>query len=94
MAGTREPGQRFWGGLTTGMVSLDTLTDNCKDGIAEAVAEAQAKIESGELFVFAGPIVDNQGNTIVAEGEKIADADLENADYMKFYIDNVTTPIA
>lgn len=94
MAGTREPGQRFWGGLTTGMVSLDTLTDNCKDGIAEAVAEAQAKIESGDLFVFAGPIVDNQGNTIVAEGEKIADADLENSDYIKFYIDNVTTPIA
>ncbi|MNP80544.1 Purine-binding protein precursor [compost metagenome] len=35
------------------------------------VEEAKAKIISGELDVFAGPISDNQGNVKVQEGQTL-----------------------
>lgn len=76
--GTRPKGERFWGGLTTGMVSLDDLSGNCVEGTAEAVEEAKAKIESGELFVFTGPLKDNQGNEVVADGVKMTDDEMES----------------
>ena len=76
--GTRQQGERFWGGLTTGIVSLDELSENCAEGTKEAVEEAQKKIESGELFVFSGPLKDNEGNEVVAAGQKMSDADMES----------------
>ncbi|MNO04294.1 Purine-binding protein precursor [compost metagenome] len=35
------------------------------------VEDAKAKIISGELDVFTGPISDNQGNVQVKEGQKL-----------------------
>jgi len=71
----------YWEGLTSGMVSLDALTDNCAEGTAEAVAEAQAKIESGELEPFTGPIADQNDEIKVADGVRMTDAEMLSFDW-------------
>ncbi len=79
--GTWEGGS-YWEGLSAGMVSLDTLTDNCVEGTAEAVAAAQEKIENGELVIFKGEIKDNQGNLKVAADQVLTDAELTSLDWL------------
>ncbi len=39
--------------------------------VKDAVAAADAKLKSGELTVYQGPLKDNQGNEVLAEGEKM-----------------------
>ncbi|MGN1181275.1 MAG: BMP family ABC transporter substrate-binding protein [Suilimivivens sp.] len=66
-------GKHYWEGVETGLVSLAPLTDNVKNGIAEAVEKERERLESGIYDVFYGPIVDNKGNLRVAEGESMPD---------------------
>ncbi len=81
MAGTWQ-GQSYWTGLSTGMVSLDDLTDLCADGTAEAVAAAQEKIVNGELVIFKGEIKDNTGAVKVAADQILTDAELTSLDWL------------
>ena len=71
----------YWKGLTSGVVSLDTLTSLVVDGAAEKVAEAEAAIKDGSLIIFSGEIYDNQGNLKVAAGQSLTDAELTSMDW-------------
>ncbi|MBQ8249506.1 MAG: BMP family ABC transporter substrate-binding protein [Clostridia bacterium] len=75
-------GESYWEGLSAGMVSLDTLTDNCAEGTAEAVAEAEEAIKSGELKIFAGELKDNTGAVRVEAGAEMTDAELQSFDWL------------
>jgi len=70
--------QRYWEGLNSGMVALDKLSENCAEGTAEVVAEAEAKIKDGSLIIFQGPLKDNKGNLVVSEGQVMTDGELES----------------
>lgn len=72
----------FWEGLSAGMVSLDALTENCVEGTADAVADAQAKIISGELQIFAGPLTNQAGEVVIAEGVTMADDEVWNMNWL------------
>ncbi len=72
----------YWGGLDTGMVSLDELSKNCVDGTAEAVATAEAAIKDGSLVIFAGEIKDNTGKVRVEAGSAMTDAELQAFDWL------------
>ena len=50
-------------------------------------AAAKAKIASGEFFVFSGPLVDNKGNQIIGEGEKLTDAQITGG--INYYLQGV-----
>lgn len=76
----------YWGGLEDGMVSLDALTENCAEGTKEAVDAAIAKIESGELHPFAGPIKNQNGEVVVAEGTTMTDDEIWN---MNWFVEGV-----
>ena len=71
----------YWGDLGTGVVKLDTLTENCAEGTAEAVAAAEAKFAEG-FDVFQGPISDNEGTVRIAEGEELTDDEMLNLDWL------------
>lgn len=71
----------FWQGLNSGVVSLDTLSDLCVDGVAEKVAAAEAAIKDGSLVIFSGEIYDNEGNLKVAAGQAMTDAELTSFDW-------------
>ncbi len=81
IAGTWE-GKTYWEGLSAGMVSLDTLTENCAEGTAEAVATAEAAIKDGTLKIFAGELKDNTGAVRVAAGTEMTDAELQSFDWL------------
>lgn len=73
--------RNVWDGMSTGIVSLDKLSDLCAPGTQEKVDEAKAKILDGSLVIFSGPIKDNTGALKVKEGEKMSDTDIWNMDW-------------
>lgn len=81
-------GQNYFGGMADGLVAYSPLSDLCEEGTAEAIDAVQQKIMSGEWDVFTGPIEDNQGNMVCAEGEKLDDATITGG--INWYFKNVT----
>ena len=70
--------ENYWG---SEVVKLDTLTDLNAEGAQAAIDEAQAKLDSGEWDVFAGPINDQDGNVKIAEGVTMTDEELLSFDW-------------
>ncbi|MCK9176500.1 MAG: BMP family ABC transporter substrate-binding protein [Clostridiales bacterium] len=60
-----------WGeGLKEGAVDISRLNEALiADGTAEAIEEARARILSGDWDVFTGPLVNADGEVVVAEGD-------------------------
>ena len=59
-------------GLADGVCDISPLNEAIiADGTQEAIDAARAKIVSGDWDVFTGPLVDVDGNTVVAEGETL-----------------------
>lgn len=80
-------GQHYWEDMSTGILSLAHLTDNVKDGIAEVVESEMEKLKSGSWDVFFGPVVDQDGNIRVQEGESMTDDVMLNA--FDWYVEGV-----
>lgn len=56
-------------GLAEGAVDITGLSDLVAPGTEEAIAEARKRIVDDGWAVFTGPLFDNQGNQILADGE-------------------------
>lgn len=78
--------ERIWAEGSTGIVYLDELSENCAPETKEAVDAAKAKMDAGELNVFAGPLNDNKGVERVAEGAVMTDEEMWT---MPWFVDNV-----
>ncbi len=76
----------YWEGLDKNMVTLDAITANAASGTAEAVEAAKAKIISGELQPFAGPLADQSGTVKVAAGAAMTDDEIWN---MGWFVEGV-----
>lgn len=63
--------EQYSGDMADGMVELAPFGNKVPDDVKALVEEAKAKIVSGELDVFTGPISDNQGNVKVQEGQTL-----------------------
>lgn len=60
----------FTAGIAEGFVDISPLNESIiADGTAEAISAAREKLISGELQVFAGPLVTVDGETVVAAGD-------------------------
>lgn len=55
--------------------------DEVPQDVQDQVAEVAAQIASGEVQVYAGPLVDNQGNEVVAEGDALDSVDAYAIDF-------------
>ncbi|MFP4179473.1 MAG: BMP family ABC transporter substrate-binding protein [Spirochaetaceae bacterium] len=71
----------FWGGMETEVVKLADFSPLVPDDVRELVEEEKEKIMSGEWDVFWGPIKDQNGDTVLEEGEKMSDSDMLNMSY-------------
>jgi basic membrane protein A len=60
-----------YGGLAEGMIGNAPYGPAVTDDVIALVDEARAAIIDGSLDYFAGPLVDNEGNMIIGEGETI-----------------------
>jgi simple sugar transport system substrate-binding protein len=78
-----------WSGMKDGEVVMAPYT-NMPDDV-KAMAEAtEAKIKSGELNPFKGPIYDQSGKLVVKEGEVLADKDILS---MNWYVKGITDKV-
>ena len=70
MADSFEPGISY-GGLADGWIDFAPFGPAVTDETLAIVDERIAQITDGTFDMFAGPISDNQGNVVIAEGETI-----------------------
>lgn len=85
MDGTWEGGQSIWDGLAEGILTMAPYT-NMPDDV-KAMAEAtEAKIKSGELHPYTGPINKQDGSVWLKEGEVAKDSVLLG---MNFYVEGI-----
>ena len=82
-------GVHYGEGVETGIVDLAPFTKNVKAGIAEKVEEERLRLKNGTFDVFYGPIVDNEGNIRVKDGQSMTDAAMLN-DFF-WYVEGVVT---
>lgn len=79
-AGTYSPGA-YWGGMDDGIVDLAPLADDVPDDIADRISEVAEMIREGEWDVFTGPISDQAGEVMVADGEAMEDGPMLGMDW-------------
>lgn len=73
--GTWETHQ-YWGGLADDVVMLADFSPLVPDDVKTLVEEKKAELVSGDKGVFCGPISNQDGEVVVAEGECMADGDM------------------
>jgi simple sugar transport system substrate-binding protein len=74
-----------WGGMDSGLVEMAPVT-NVPDDVKAMAEETIAKVKSGELHPFTGPIYKQDGTLLAAEGEVVGDDVLAT---MNFYVKGV-----
>ena len=57
------------GGVESDFVTLANFGPSVSDETKQKIADAEAALVSGELQIFQGPILDNEGNVRIPEGE-------------------------
>lgn len=70
IAGNFEPGISY-GGLKEGWIEFAPYGPDVTQETLDLIDERKAGIIDGTFDMFAGPIMDNQGNIVIAEGETI-----------------------
>lgn len=63
--------EQYSGDMADGMVELAPFGNKVPDDVKKLVEDAKAKIISGGLEIFTGPISDNKGNVTVKDGQKL-----------------------
>ncbi len=88
-AGTWKPGN-LWGGYAEGMISLAPLNKAIPAGLQTRIAKMEKQMADGSLHAFAGPVVDQSGETVVAAGQNMTDDQLSS---MNFYVQGVVSKL-
>ncbi len=75
-----------WDGIGAGMVEFAEYSDVVPDDVKAAANVVREGIADGSLHPFQGPIKNQAGEVVVAEGETIEDKDLAG---MNYYVEGV-----
>jgi len=78
--------QNTWGGIAEGMVSLGAMNEAVPADAVTLVNETQEAIKTGAFHPFQGPVSNQAGEVVIAEGTTISDEDLQKMDY---YVEGV-----
>ncbi|MCH2431045.1 MAG: BMP family ABC transporter substrate-binding protein, partial [Acidimicrobiales bacterium] len=84
-AGTYTPGY-YWGSMADGVVDLAPIAADVDSGVTDQVMAAKAAIIAGDLHPFTGPLHDQAGNLILADGAVMDDGTMLG---MSFFVDGV-----
>lgn len=68
-------------GLSDGCMAIAPYGPEVPQEVKDKVAQVQADLESGKLVTFAGPIIDQDGNTRIKEGEVLTDDAMSTVDW-------------
>jgi simple sugar transport system substrate-binding protein len=72
--------QQSWDGLKEGTVKMSAYT-NLPDDVVAMAKDTEAKITSGELHPFKGPIIKQDGTEVIPAGKALDDAAMLTMDY-------------
>lgn len=73
--------EQIWDGMAQDLVGLAPLSDKVPAEVQQLVQERTDAIVAGTLHPFAGPIKDQDGKVVVAEGAVPSDVDLLSMSY-------------
>ncbi len=68
-------------GIAEGCMAIAPFGPRVPQEVQDLVMQVKADIEAGKIVVFAGPIVDQDGNIRVAEGEVLTDDKMSSVDW-------------
>jgi len=78
--------EQYYGGMNEGIVGLSPLSPKVAATARYRIAGYTAAIMSGKWDVFCGPVIGQNGVTVVTEGKCLTDAELLNMDW---FVDGV-----
>jgi simple sugar transport system substrate-binding protein len=79
--GSWRPGQ-VWGGIKEGMVRVGDFGPRVPQAVRDEVLARQRDIAAGRLRPFAGPIQDNEGQTVIPQGAALTDDQILGMNYL------------
>jgi basic membrane protein A and related proteins len=68
--------REYWGGFDDNGVELSPFNKNVPQEVQDKVLAEMKKLAQGEDNIFAGPLMENDGQEIIAAGQKASDKDL------------------
>ena len=71
-----------WGGVREGMVQVQGFGLAVPDAVRREVISRRDEIAAGRLHPFRGPLVDQEGNTVLKAGEVMPDARILGMDFL------------
>ncbi len=74
-------GGASWDGIETGLVGLGSIADDVSDDIKAQIDDLSSQMADGSWDPFTGPINDQDGNEVIADGVVPADGDLLGMSY-------------
>ena len=89
MDNTWKPGD-YWGGFAEEILQVVSVNPALSDEIKTAISETEAKIKSGELHPFTGPMNDNLGNEVIPTGKTLSNEELAS---MTWYVEGIDAKI-
>jgi basic membrane protein A and related proteins len=78
--------QQLWGGLETGLVDLAPFSDRVPANVVEMVQEQRSALEAGDIDVFCGPLIGQNGVEFLPEGQCMTDEQMLN---MTWFVEGV-----
>jgi len=81
LEGRWKPGN-LWGGVREGMVRVGDFGPRVPQAVREEVLARQQDIAAGKLRPFAGPITDNTGRAVVAQGGALTDEQILGMNFL------------
>ncbi|PIE68291.1 MAG: BMP family ABC transporter substrate-binding protein [Deltaproteobacteria bacterium] len=79
--GAWKGGQSLWFGMDKGVVDITPLGEMVPANVKKLVAEKKAQLAQGQDNIFAGPIMNQKGEIVVADGQKLDDSHLLGMNY-------------
>jgi basic membrane protein A len=73
--------EQYWGGMDDGIVGLAEFSPSVPEEVTAMVAEKQAMIVSGEMDVFCGSMMGQNGVEFLAEGQCMDDGQMLGMDW-------------
>jgi basic membrane protein A and related proteins len=73
--------EQYWGHMKDGIVDIAPFGKNVPDAVKKIVEDQKAKVLSGEIEIFKGPLYDQSGAVKVAVGTIMPDQDILSANW-------------
>ncbi len=81
---------QYWGGMADGVVQLADFSPKVPEDVRKLVESTKQEIIGGKWDVFCGPIRDQSGTIVVADGECMSDEEMLS---MSFFVEGVVGTI-